>query len=1231
MILVLLISVCFGGIISGCSLEYAIDGLSSPPYAELNIASPVPQSYINSTDMLALAVSGSCQEDGVTITLSGAANGTTVCNNGTWNATLDFTGAPEGPLTLNAEYVDSEGVTARASTTYKKDTVAPLVTLTSHTGGQLLSGLSLQNITWTASDNLALATTPIRLEYSVDNGATWLNVVAATSNALTYAWMAPLIDSPDCLIRITARDAAGNTTTDASAAVFEMDSSPPVLTLESLDGGEYIMGGSTTTEVIWTVSDANLVATPMTIEYSKDNGVNWLPMAANLNATPSAYTWPLVPSDDLATYKVRITAVDSLGHTSQVESSAPFTVDSTNPSISALVLNGGSPTAGGNVLAYSMTSADNFNVIGAWRLSATNDFSSAEWHETMPTTYTFPYSIGVTTATLYAQIRDAAGNISPTFNSNMVTVTMGLPPTLIITYPTESYLFNTPAQNVHISWKTALNSGNALNPNGLTISYSLDNGISVLPWPGGTGVGLSPGQNGGCTLDGDATGCVDLPLPASLVNEKFSIIVNVTDAATNSASAISTPQNRIGLKLIAGKNSSVLGQTGLAFSLDYRGGLARDPLNGDILMVQACQIVVLKAATGVMEKWAGNAAECSNAGDGLALSNMRFEASARWAGGGGGAQIVFDSQRNVYWASKSGIWKYTQATGIASLYVGAITMPYSNNSGTHRRSFSCDSISGTDSCAQATFLEVGVDDNLYFAVDTQADPFSRKLYKVNADNTVTLIAGLKAALLPVPVAGNQATTVGFRSFSIFPDKTAHVDRVIGLGWGGAGCTVNAGCATNGLWEVAADGTVSQLSATVNPADSTNLTRYIPSRNAIAYMEDTPSCQVSFINPADPAEVIPPMTYPTADCDIADVADGSEKAFYYTNTGYLNLYFTTANNTPVIYSGNSTMAGDGGLAVNAQIRSPRQVTMDNSGTYYFVDVGNSRIRKVTPAGNLETFPITTNAPYSLSLSSGLASTVYASDSETNQNFDASAGDKPIVDLNDIAAGSQFFAAPYNTMPQAITQDTAANAKTGLSAVVASGHGHSSVFTAIDGADTYIYMIDTRPGDWHQKSTIKKITGTAMTTVAGDSTAPYSASLTKVEGTPVLTSSAGETSCTGCGDLSRTGIKVAGGVIFKPETDGRLFAVDASVGTNTWTLIATGLDSTFALDPVSKDVYYFNGRVLWRKPWGLPPVSIVDFTGALKYPIIQNFDYSKPNTVILVDGDSIYTYTDAVGIP
>ena len=47
------------------------------------------------------------------------------------------------------------------------------------------------------------------------------------------------------------------------------------------------------------------------------------------------------------------------------------------------------------------------------------------------------------------------------------------------------------------------------------------------------------------------------------------------------------------------------------------------------------------------------------------------------------------------------------------------------------------------------------------------------------------------------------------------------------------------------------------------------------------------------------------------------------------------------------------SGDGGPAVDAELSQPEEIAVSPSGTVYFVDSGNSRIRAVTPGGTIET--------------------------------------------------------------------------------------------------------------------------------------------------------------------------------------------------------------------------------------------------------------------------------------
>jgi internalin A len=53
------------------------------------------------------------------------------------------------------------------------------------------------------------------------------------------------------------------------------------------------------------------------------------------------------------------------------------------------------------------------------------------------------------------------------------------------------------------------------------------------------------------------------------------------------------------------------------------------------------------------------------------------------------------------------------------------------------------------------------------------------------------------------------------------------------------------------------------------------------------------------------------------------------------------------------AGLSGYSGDGGLSTTAKLNSPFDVAVDISGNLYIADAGNSRVRKVTPAGIITT--------------------------------------------------------------------------------------------------------------------------------------------------------------------------------------------------------------------------------------------------------------------------------------
>ncbi|HEX7880423.1 MAG TPA: S8 family serine peptidase [Candidatus Eisenbacteria bacterium] len=103
----------------------------------------------------------------------------------------------------------------------RADAVPPMVTLTAPNGGQVFIEGSMQNITWTATDNVGV--TAIDLAYSTNNGGAWTTIVNGEPNDGTYSWTVPAVTTIQALVRVTAHDAL-NTASDASNAVFAITS-----------------------------------------------------------------------------------------------------------------------------------------------------------------------------------------------------------------------------------------------------------------------------------------------------------------------------------------------------------------------------------------------------------------------------------------------------------------------------------------------------------------------------------------------------------------------------------------------------------------------------------------------------------------------------------------------------------------------------------------------------------------------------------------------------------------------------------------------------------------------------------------------------------------------------------------------------------------------------------------------------------------------------------------------
>ena len=121
------------------------------------------------------------------------------------------------------------------------DITAPTVSLTSPVGGETWKAGSAHTITWTASDNVGV--TAVDLAYSTDGGGTYPNTIATgLANSGSYSWTVPAISSTTVRVRATARDAATNSASSASAANFTVDQW--IITASAGSGGTISPSGS---------------------------------------------------------------------------------------------------------------------------------------------------------------------------------------------------------------------------------------------------------------------------------------------------------------------------------------------------------------------------------------------------------------------------------------------------------------------------------------------------------------------------------------------------------------------------------------------------------------------------------------------------------------------------------------------------------------------------------------------------------------------------------------------------------------------------------------------------------------------------------------------------------------------------------------------------------------------------------------------------------------------------
>ena len=197
-------------------------------------------------------------------------------------------------------------------------------------------GTTTKNITW----NIVGTSKVFDIDYSQNGGSAWTRVVSNLSNTTgVYGWQVP--NTPTTQGRVRVRDVGNNVIVDSSDANFTITSVSPVFVLTSPNGGESL-NPSTTATIKWY---DGFVSTSVALEYSIDNGVNWLPIINSYTnndggavPTEGTYLWT-IPNTPSTQCLVRVK--DAANSSASDVSNAVFTILPLPPFVQVTSPNGG--------------------------------------------------------------------------------------------------------------------------------------------------------------------------------------------------------------------------------------------------------------------------------------------------------------------------------------------------------------------------------------------------------------------------------------------------------------------------------------------------------------------------------------------------------------------------------------------------------------------------------------------------------------------------------------------------------------------------------------------------------------------------------------------------------------------------------------------------------------------------------------------------------------------------
>jgi hypothetical protein len=306
-------------------------------------------------------------------------------------------------------------------------------------------------------------TATVKLTFKLSSNPTHGDTV--DGEIVTYGLTVPPGDGTDA----PPIDPAGETT---------IDTSEPTVTLIYPAGDEELKGEETIA-IAWSATDNNDFTGDdyilINLEYSPNGGVDWILIASN-EENDGVYEWTL-PTIDSDSVLVRVWAFDLAGNSGS-DTSDPFTIDSTSPTISDLTpepgsyVNNTTPTISA-VLSNGLSGINPNSITIEVDGADVTDYAVWEWIEEPygTLTYTPTEDLGEGEHTVYVYVEDDAGNSADATWS--FTVDTIAPVVEVIQPDGGEELIG--EETYEIMWTAEdLN----LAPNPITIEYSTDGGVT---------------------------------------------------------------------------------------------------------------------------------------------------------------------------------------------------------------------------------------------------------------------------------------------------------------------------------------------------------------------------------------------------------------------------------------------------------------------------------------------------------------------------------------------------------------------------------------------------------------------------------------------------------------------------------------------------------------------------------------------------------------------------------